>query len=241
MRLFKLDAIPSTNDFLKELAVKQPLENFTVVTAESQTNGRGQMGAVWHSEVGKNLITSILINNPIVNIKQLFSLNIAVSLAVHDAVSEEVVELSVKWPNDIMAGDKKIGGILIENVIRSGGEITSIIGIGLNVNQMDFTGLDRASSLKLVSNKDYDKEILLRRIVAALEINMEELRKGQPETLFTRYERILFKKGMSMLFREADGSEFTGVITGITPDGRLKILTDVETRVFSLKEVSMLY
>ena len=82
MKLIKLDAIDSTNEFLKALSNKENLENFTVVTAENQTKGKGQMGSEWSSEVGKNLIMSILIKDYLFDINQIFNLNIAVSLAV---------------------------------------------------------------------------------------------------------------------------------------------------------------
>ena len=120
MRLVKLDAIDSTNDFLKDLVRQQNVENFTVVTAENQTKGKGQMGAVWNSEIGKNLIMSVLIKDFLFNSKDVFNLNIAVSLAVIKSLERlEIPNLSIKWPNDIMSGDKKIGGILIENSFKS--------------------------------------------------------------------------------------------------------------------------
>ena len=86
MKLIKLDAIDSTNEFLKGLANKQELENFTVVTAENQTKGKGQMGAVWPSEAGKNLIMSVLVKDFLSDIEQVYNLNIAVSLAVIEAL-----------------------------------------------------------------------------------------------------------------------------------------------------------
>ena len=82
MKLIKLDAIDSTNDFLKRLSVEQSLENFTVVTAESQTRGKGQMGAKWDSETGKNLMFSVLVNNVLNSISEIFDLNVAVALSI---------------------------------------------------------------------------------------------------------------------------------------------------------------
>src|SRR6218665_3951820 len=114
MKVIKLDAIDSTNEFLKELLSKQTVENFTVVTAENQTKGKGQMGAVWNSEVGKNLIMSVLIKDFFTGSSVIYNLNIAVSLAVIQSLQEKKIpKLSIKWPNDIMSDPKKIGGILI--------------------------------------------------------------------------------------------------------------------------------
>jgi len=82
MKLIKLDAIDSTNDFLKALASQEELDNFTVVTAENQTKGKGQMGSKWQSESGKNLIMSALVKDFLHDNKQVFNLSIIVSLAV---------------------------------------------------------------------------------------------------------------------------------------------------------------
>src|SRR5690606_23453831 len=130
--LIKLDAIDSTNDFLKALSSQNELDNFTVVTAENQTKGRGQMGAKWESESGKNLIMSVLVKDFVCDNEQIFNVNIIVSLAVIETLkSLHIPGLSVKWPNDIMSYNKKIGGILIENTIKSDGRIVSVVGLGL--------------------------------------------------------------------------------------------------------------
>ena len=139
MKLIKLDATDSTNEFLKGLSSNQILENFTVVTAENQTKGKGQMGSVWDSEPSKNLIMSVLINGFVTDINQIFDINIVVSVSVIQVLEDlNIPELSIKWPNDIMSYNKKIGGILIENSIKSDGSINSIAGLGLNLNQVNF-------------------------------------------------------------------------------------------------------
>ena len=154
MRLVKLDAIDSTNDFLKDLIRQQDVENFTVISAENQTKGKGQMGAVWNSEQGKNLIMSVLIKDFLSDPKDVFNLNIVISLAVIRSLEQlNIPKLSIKWPNDIMADNKKIGGILIENSFKSDQTIASIVGIGLNVNQTHFENLPQASSLALICSK----------------------------------------------------------------------------------------
>ena len=120
MKLIKLDAIDSTNEFLKGLSSNQVVENFTVVTAEIQTKGKGQMGAVWVSESGKNLIMSVLVNSFLLNNNQIFDINIVTSVSIIQALKTfKIPEVSIKWPNDIMSYNKKIGGVLIENSIKS--------------------------------------------------------------------------------------------------------------------------
>ena len=174
MKLIKLDAIDSTNEFLKGLSNKQELENFTVVTAENQTKGKGQMGAVWASEAGKNLIMSVLVKGFLSDICEIYNLNIAVSLAVINVLeTSKIPGLSIKWPNDILSYNKKIGGILIENSIKSDGKIISIVGLGLNVNQTNFENLPKASSLAVICNAQFDKEELLFSIMDKIEFNIK--------------------------------------------------------------------
>ena len=120
MSIIKLNAIDSTNDFLKVLSRNQSVDNFTTVVAQKQTNGKGQMGAVWQSEEGKNLIMSVLVKDVLQNVDEIFHLNVAVALSVIQVLEVfNIPNLSVKWPNDIMSDPKKICGILIENSIKS--------------------------------------------------------------------------------------------------------------------------
>ena len=162
MKLIKLDAIDSTNDFLKSLASQDELDNFTVVTAENQTKGKGQMGSKWQSESGKNLIMSVLVKEFLYDNEQVFNLSVIVSLAVIDALkSLNIPDLCIKWPNDIMSYNKKVGGILIENTIKSDGRIVSVVGIGLNVNQTNFDHLPNASSLAVICKTQFDKNALV--------------------------------------------------------------------------------
>ena len=166
MKLIKLDAIDSTNEFLKGLSNRQEIQNFTVVTAQTQLKGKGQMGSKWDSQSGKNLIMSVLVKDFLFDNETVFNLNVVISLAVIRSLKNyNIPELSVKWPNDIMSANKKIGGILIENSIKGDGTITSIVGLGLNVNQTEFENLPRASSLALICNANFDKEEILFSIV----------------------------------------------------------------------------
>ena len=113
MRIIKLDAIDSTNHFLKALSAQENCENFTVVSTESQTEGKGQRGSGWVSESGKNLTFSVLYNQKVDGITSLFTLNIMVALSVVEALKLiSNLNFVIKWPNDIMSGNFKLGGIL---------------------------------------------------------------------------------------------------------------------------------
>ncbi|MEC5166021.1 BirA family biotin operon repressor/biotin-[acetyl-CoA-carboxylase] ligase [Flavobacterium sp. PL11] len=242
MKLIKLDAIDSTNDFLKGLSNKQELENFTVVTAESQTKGKGQMGSIWTSEASKNLIMSVLVKNFFKNINQIFNLNIAFSLAVIDILDLlNIPNLSIKWPNDIMSYNKKIGGILIENSIKSDGTIVSIVGLGLNVNQTNFENLPKASSLAVICNNQFDKEELIIPLVDKLEeiIKMCDL---QSSALWKKYSDNLFKKGVPTPFSDQKNNKFMGIIQGVSSTGKLQVMLEDDSIVeFDIKEIQMLY
>jgi BirA family transcriptional regulator, biotin operon repressor / biotin---[acetyl-CoA-carboxylase] ligase len=242
MKLIKLDAIDSTNEFLKGLSNQELLENFTVVTAENQTKGKGQMGAVWSSEIGKNLIMSILINNFLFDINAVYNLTIVVSLAVIEALeSENIPDLAIKWSNDIMAGNKKIGGILIENAIKSDGTIVSVVGLGLNVNQTNFENLPQASSLAVICNTTFDKEKLLITIVENIKQNIKNWNHNS-DSLWKKYTDKLFKKGVPIAFATPESVNFMGIIQGVSEIGKLQILLENDTIVeYDIKQIKMLY
>jgi BirA family biotin operon repressor/biotin-[acetyl-CoA-carboxylase] ligase len=242
MKLIKLDAIDSTNEFLKGLSNNQTVENFIVVTAESQTKGKGQMGSVWVSEPSKNLIMSVLVKDFLWDNSQIFDINIATSVSVIQALELwNIPELSIKWPNDIMSYNKKIGGILIENSLKSNGTITSIVGLGLNVNQTNFEYLPKASSLATICNTSFDKEKILLKIVETLERNIQFWDQNK-DSLWKNFTNSLFKKGIPMPFSDGNQQNFMGIIQGVTSFGKLQILLeDDSVSEFDIKEVQMLY
>ncbi len=240
MRIIKLDAIGSTNDFLRDLEKRGLANEAVLVTAREQTNGKGQRGAKWFSEPGKNVVMSVLVRNAVSDAAELFQINRAVSLAVLEVLAGfDIPGLAVKWPNDIMAGKSKIGGILIENAVREAGRISSIIGIGINANQRVFSGLEKASSLTLQTGRGYDTsaiaEAIGRKIIASFPVT-------NPAELCRAYNQNLFRMGIPTAFEDASGQIFMGIIADVTPQG--KLVLDCEAfglREFDLKEIRMLY
>lgn len=239
MILIKLNAIDSTNTYLKTLCRNNAVENFTVVTAQSQTNGRGQMGATWQTESGKNLIMSILFRNSWQDFSALFLLNIAVALSVYDVLFElEIPNLSVKWPNDIMAGNKKIAGILIENIFKTDKTVESIIGIGLNVNQTSFDNLPKASSLLLITNQEFNVDYLAEKIAEKIQRSCQKL---EPDILWNLYHKNLYKINQPIAFETSLKQRFMGIIQGVTLDGNLEVLLENDVvKTFAVKEIAML-
>jgi BirA family biotin operon repressor/biotin-[acetyl-CoA-carboxylase] ligase len=243
MLIVKLDATDSTNQYLKELIFSKEVEDFTVVVANKQLNGRGQMGAKWEAEEGKNLTVSILKKNKNLVITNQFLLNICTSLALLETLkSLSVADLSVKWPNDILSGNLKICGILIENIL-SGNQIQdSILGIGLNVNQLTFNNISSVSSLKLLLGKTLNLDELLYKIIENLKVFFSELEKENFEYLWKAYESSLFRKDKPSTFKNIKGDLFMGFIRKISPQGKLVVeLEDAVLKEFDLKEIKLLY
>ena len=243
MKLIKLNAIDSTNTFLKQLATSEVVENFTVVSAEHQTNGKGQRGSEWLIESGKNLTFSVLYTKTLNLQINLFTLNVIVALSVVEGLQKiSSKEFKIKWPNDILAENKKIAGILIENSIKSQTEVQSIIGIGINVNQENFENLPQASSLCLLEQQFFDKDLLLKNVVNQLENNLEQLNQLSEAYFWEKYHNYLFKKNIVSTFEDSNGNRFVGKIIKVTSEGKLKVQLENDSEIdFDIKEVKMLY
>ncbi|MCK7591993.1 biotin--[acetyl-CoA-carboxylase] ligase [Subsaxibacter sp. CAU 1640] len=243
MRIIKLNAIDSTNSYLRRLSTEEMLEDYTIVTADHQTDGRGQMGTNWASQEGKNLTVSVFKDVSFLKIEHSFYISISVSLAVFKALEMfQIRRLKIKWPNDILSENKKIAGILIENVIKQNQLQASVIGLGLNVNQTEFEGLPNASSLLLISGKVLDLDEVLNEILKQLHIYFQKLENGYLKKLKQEYENQLFRKGKPSTFMNMHGEFFTGIILGISDSGNLKLQTEKDEELeFDLKEISLIY
>lgn len=242
MKIIKLNAIDSTNSFLKELALSTTLENCTVVVAKEQKKGRGQQDSNWISEPLKNLTISAYFCNIDLEISNQKYLNFAVSLAIFDVLSsQKTKDLSIKWPNDILSANKKICGILIENTVKGRKIKNSIIGIGLNVNQEKFPdSLKNVTSLKKITNKEFDLELLLVEIIEKTEERLKMLSLKKYTNLETDYLNVLYKKNIPTMFKDSNDVLFMGKIVGISSLGHLQIELEDETlKEFGIKEVSL--
>ncbi|NMH87862.1 biotin--[acetyl-CoA-carboxylase] ligase [Flavivirga algicola] len=243
MLIVKLNAIDSTNSYLRKLSAKEIIQDYTTVIAKEQTQGRGQMGTVWSSEASKNLTFSVFKEMSQFHLEHPFYISIVTSLALLKTLQFfSISRLSVKWPNDILSEDKKICGILIENVIKQNNINASIIGIGLNVNQTEFKNLPKASSLKIISGKVFDLDEIVHAILKNLEHYFLLLEKGQCHILKNEYEKYLFRKNKPSTFKDVEGSIFSGFIKGISQSGNLQVLLEDDiTKEFDLKTIELLY
>jgi BirA family transcriptional regulator, biotin operon repressor / biotin---[acetyl-CoA-carboxylase] ligase len=243
MHIIKLNAIDSTNTYLKQISSEKVIEDYTTVTANYQTQGRGQMGTIWDSEEGKNLMCSVFKECSKVSIKNQFYISMITSLAIVKTLqSFSIPKLRVKWPNDILSENKKICGILIEIVIKNNQLEASIIGIGLNVNQAEFKHLPNASSLKIITGTVFNIDELLKLLIKNLKYYFEILEKGLFNVLKNEYEILLFRKNKPSTFKDTKGLMFSGFINGISTSGKLQVILEDEIlKEFDLKEVQLLY
>lgn len=243
MILVKLDAIDSTNTYLKQLSKNADTKNWTVVTTEFQTLGRGQMQTEWLSDKGKNLTLSVLIRFDDFKASNQFYLNYAISLGIFNALkSYDLPQLKIKWPNDILSASKKVVGILIENSLKSDNIYQTIIGIGLNVNQDNFPKtLPKAISMKQILKRDFNRDEILIKIVDSIKTQVAILNQGKFELLYQNYEKALFKKDQVQMFENINQQKFMGKIIGVSKEGKLCVeLEDEQIKEFGFKEVKFL-
>ena len=243
MKVVKLNAIDSTNNFLKDLVKNTSVESWTVITTEKQTAGKGQYKNKWLSEPSKNLTFSVLCRFINFKAEDAFYLNCVVSLAIFSVLKDNIPEgLNIKWPNDILSHGKKICGILIENTVQKGNIIRAIIGIGLNVNQEDFDGsLPHAISMKMVTNRDFDRELLLEKVINELKKQVELLEGDNFKEIIEYYEKHLYKIHVSAMYKDAKENRFMGKILGINHQGNLLVeLENGSIKSFGPKEIQFL-
>lgn len=243
MKTIKLDAIDSTNTYLRQLSTKENLADFTIVMAALQTAGKGQMGTKWKSEKGKNLTFSVFKKIYCLEIHEGFYISMATSLAIYNALKYfNVPKLAIKWPNDILSENQKICGILIENVIQNSNMTAAIIGIGLNVNQTNFNVGLNASSLKKIIGSHFDLDEVMFQITAQLQKYSHLITERAFETLKEEYESLLFRKDKPSTFTTPNGELFMGFIQGVSEDGKLNVLLEDEVlEAFDLKEIKLMY
>ncbi|TPN84579.1 biotin--[acetyl-CoA-carboxylase] ligase [Aquimarina algicola] len=243
MHIIKVDAIASTNTFLRDLIREKNFADPVCVMAKEQLAGKGQMGTTWQSNPGENLTCSVFMKINGIELNHQFFISIATSLAVYDALNAFVVpKLSIKWPNDILSDRQKICGILIENVVKNGSLIGVIVGIGLNVNQTTFNNLPQAGSLKQILGKHFEIEEILQTILINLECRFEGLTTSNFDTIKKQYEDLLFRKNKPSTFLDIEGDSFVGIIQAITNEGKLQVLLEDEIiSDFDLKEIKLLY
>ena len=224
-KIISLKEVESTNNYANQLVMSKAAEHGTVVLAQHQKKGRGQQGNSWESEPGMNMLASfILFPTKLPVIKQ-FHISKAASLALIDFLVTETDSVSIKWPNDLYIHNKKVAGILIENSVLGSYLSTSIIGIGLNLNQEKFiSGAPNPVSLKQITGKNYDIEIIAEKITENLFKWYKLLETNKYDYIDSAYLNHLFRINEWAVYSKND-DRFEARITGIGDFGQL-ILED---------------
>jgi BirA family transcriptional regulator, biotin operon repressor / biotin---[acetyl-CoA-carboxylase] ligase len=218
-----LNDVGSTNNYANQLIVSKQAVEGTVVLAYDQKEGRGQRGNTWESEAGKNVLMSIVLFPEFLAAEKQFMISKVVSLALVEFLRKEVAEVSIKWPNDLYVGSKKIAGILIENGVKGRNLFSSVLGIGLNVNQERFnSGAPNPVSLKLITGKEYELEKVANEITDLVFEGYRKLKVGDNESINVQYFETLFRKDTWSKYRKETG-EFDARISGIGQFGQLQL------------------
>ena len=263
--VIRLDTVNSTNTYATNQLAKSRLPEGTAFVAAEQTQGRGYSGNEWQSEKGKNLLLSVVLYPGWLGVGEQFWLSMAMGLGVRDAVSglqdsgwrvsgsRDHVEcanpkpvtrqpepsVTIKWPNDLYLGDRKAGGMLIENTLSGGKIQSSIVGIGLNVNQLAFPGdLPNPTSLALAAGRPFDLDVVADALFERLEQRYLQLKAGRRAELKSDYLAALYRFGAASEFvRAADGAVFSGTIRGVTEAGWLQLETEAGLECFEVKQL----
>lgn len=236
-----LDVVDSTNRYLRDEAdnLWTDGKDIVAVTAVHQTAGRGQRGNVWSSKEGENLLLSMLVRpGSSLEVANQFLLSQAVAVSLHAAMKCYGIDTKLKWPNDIYVGNRKLAGILVELDYSGAFVEQAIVGIGLNVNQTEFSPMDRVPvSMKMLLGKDIPVEDVLRDVLFHFSHYYNEMRWGCNDAIFTEYRELLLGFGEQREYVDAGGA-FTAVIEGVELTGHLLLRrSDGTLSRYAFKEV----
>jgi BirA family transcriptional regulator, biotin operon repressor / biotin---[acetyl-CoA-carboxylase] ligase len=237
--IIKLESVSSTNDFAKDILLKSiPKADITIIDTKEQTKGRGQRGNYWESEKNKNISLSIIIKPTFLKPNLQFYLSMSVSLAIVNCLSEFVENITIKWPNDIYINNKKICGILIENRLLGDSIQYSIIGIGLNINQRNFSDwIPNPTSLILENGIEINIESIKTKLIECFEGQYSKLIAHDFETISREYLKNLYLRNILSLFKDSTG-HFEGKIKSVDSSGYIEIeKSNNEIKFYTFKEV----
>lgn len=238
-RIICLEETDSTNNYLRGLVAKEALPEGSIVVTDFQTAGRGQVGNVWESDKGKNLMFSVILYPDFIPANRQFIISQIAALSVKGALSCYVEDITVKWPNDIYWKDRKICGMLIENDLSGQHLYCSVIGIGINLNQQEFRGdAPNPVSLTQITGEVYDRKEVLSRFQERFYYYYLELLQEKDEAVRAAYMNALYRNDGYYEYTDENGP-FEARIHAIEPTGHLILqLRDGTLRRYAFKEVS---
>ncbi|MBS2096882.1 biotin--[acetyl-CoA-carboxylase] ligase [Carboxylicivirga linearis] len=234
----RYNELPSTNEEMKQVLGRHQLDEGIIITTSHQVAGKGQAGNTWESEKGKNLTFSLLLRPDFLEPHKQFYISKIVSLGLIDTIREFLCGITIKWPNDIYIGDKKLAGILIENSILGPHLDYCIIGIGLNVNQTNFVSdAPNPVSLKGISMTDFDLDELLDKIINHIQKRYNQLKQGMEKDIDHEYFSLLYRNIGKHPFKDENGY-FRASIKSVNEMGLLTLKDEEGSlREYAFKEV----
>jgi len=233
-----VNCVDSTNNYTAKLINERKVEFGQVILADEQTEGRGQRDAVWVSEVGKNLLFSVYVSLDNLSVTNQLTLMQYTAISVCIALNDLGLNAQIKWPNDLYVQNKKIGGILIENQLVGSQIVSSIIGIGLNVNQLKFENFNATSLIEQLGIEQNRMDVL-EKVLNKLNDFLPYV-EIESSTLNTLYLKNLYKLNESSMFFTKELGEFRGEITGVDPFGKLCLNYNNKELKFEVKEIMFL-
>jgi BirA family biotin operon repressor/biotin-[acetyl-CoA-carboxylase] ligase len=240
-KIIVLNEVESTNNYASQLILSKAAEEGTVVLTQFQRSGRGQPGNKWESEAGKNMLATIILYPQFLNAEKQFVLSKIVSLSLVEFLKNKTDNVSIKWPNDIYVGNKKIAGILIENSIKGNMLFSSLLGIGLNLNQEEFlSDAPNPISLKQITGEEYDIENVVVEILESILMWYKKMETDNFYEIDSTYFSHLFRNGEWAKYSK-DGNTFKAKIIGIGKFGQLQLeKRDGIVEDFMFKEVEFI-
>ena len=236
--IIKVNATKSTNDKVKMLIKSKKINHSDLIYSKYQYKGRGQTNNRWYSSYNKNLLCSLYYDLSKELDFTIPRLNFTVGLSVFKTISFfSNKKISIKWPNDILAENKKISGILIENKIKSGKIIYSIIGVGININQTQFKRVPNATSLKKLEGKEFNSDHILNKLIENFKLLFSE---SKDENLILKeYNKSLFGK-VKCKFSIKDKVYFGKVVKVIKNGNLLAEIENIGLKEFKPGEIKIL-
>lgn len=237
--IIELEETVSTNLYLRDRLLEEKLSEYTIVSTNFQTSGRGQKGNSWSSNRGENLLFSILIFPNMIVANEQFIISQIVALSIRNVLSRITDGVMVKWPNDIYCNEKKIAGILIENNLFGKTIESSIIGIGININQKIFTtDLINPVSLFQITGKEFNRDSILEEILSEFGMLYDELKQNKRNKIESQYFENLYRLHGYHWYKDVNGI-FQAKIMNVLPSGYLVLRAIGESvdREYSFKEV----
>jgi len=234
----ELQSVDSTNNYAMARVHAGLALHGTAYFAHEQIAGKGQRGKTWITSSGENIIMSIVLEPRFLQPMQQFILSAVTAISCHDFVTKYFPdEWSIKWPNDLYWRDRKAGGVLIESICKGKEWLFAIVGIGININQVEFPGhIKNAISLKQVTGKTMVAADLAKELCNCIEKRYTELKQpGAGQLLLTEYNNLLFKRNQSVQLKKGD-IIFETTIQEVNLQGKL-LTFDAIGRSFDLGEV----